>query len=533
MVKEKRWFKEVLLFVIIFAFISSCATMHRNWEAAKSTDTIQAYEEFLKRYPEGKFSDEACSRLEELYFQRATKANTIEVYREFLKRYPWGRFSDKARSRLEELYFQRASKTNTIEAYEEFLKHYPKGRFSEKACSRIKKLYKEMLRDVKVIRVVVEQSYGEADKVSLPFFKETKRIFETYGRIKVVGKDAQTYDATLTIQASGEALGARYGPSTFASGSFHYTVAKVTGDILLTVKGKEIKWTFSDETSLPVKIPSGSYETPNDAPFKEAFHEGFCPAIFRALSELRGIEPLISALKDKDINLRKAAAKALGEIKDPRAVEFLISALKDKESYVRYAAAKVLGEIEDPRAIAPLISALWDEDIEVYEAAVEALDKINPKWMETVEAKNKVTEFINALKDENSCLRYVAAEALGEIKDPRAVEPLIFALKDEESGVRSAAAKALGKIEDPRAVEPLISALKDKDWDVREAAAEALGEIKDPRAVAPLISALKDKVWNVHKAATKALEKITGQDFGEDQSEWQKWWEENKGRFLK
>jgi HEAT repeat protein len=63
-------------------------------------------------------------------------------------------------------------------------------------------------------------------------------------------------------------------------------------------------------------------------------------------------------------------------------------------------------------------------------------------------------------------------KALGEIKDPRAVEPLIAALKDK--GVCAAAAYALGEIKDPRAVEPLIAALKDESFSVRRAAAEAL-----------------------------------------------------------
>jgi HEAT repeat protein len=54
-----------------------------------------------------------------------------------------------------------------------------------------------------------------------------------------------------------------------------------------------------------------------------------------------------------------------------------------------------------------------------------------------------------------------AADALGEIKDTRAVGPLIQALKDNDSFVRMSAAGALGDINDTRAVEPLIHALTD------------------------------------------------------------------------
>ena len=183
------------------------------------------------------------------------------------------------------------------------------------------------------------------------------------------------------------------------------------------------------------------------------------------------VEPLIAALKDGSFSVRKAAAYALGEIKDPRAVEPLIAALKDKDEYVRKAAAYALGKIKDPRAVEPLIAALKDQNSDVRKAAAYALGEIkDPRAVEPL---------IAALKDAEWIVRTTAAYALGEIKDPRAVEPLIAALGDEKSsGVRkAAAAKALGKIKDPRAVEPLIAALKDKDSDVRKAAAEALDHL--------------------------------------------------------
>ena len=74
------------------------------------------------------------------------------------------------------------------------------------------------------------------------------------------------------------------------------------------------------------------------------------------------------------------------------------------------------------------------------------------------------------------------------------VEELIKKLKAKSKAVRRDAAEALGKLKDPKAVEPLISALKDDRWEVRAAAAWALGEIADERAVGPLVfvSALKD-----------------------------------------
>ncbi|MER3501614.1 MAG: PBS lyase [Candidatus Fervidibacterota bacterium] len=87
------------------------------------------------------------------------------------------------------------------------------------------------------------------------------------------------------------------------------------------------------------------------------------------------VEPLIEALRDRDWEVRWAAAYALGKIGKP-AVEPLIEALRDRDGKVRRAAADALGAIGDARAVEPLIEALRDRDWEVREAAVNALGKI-------------------------------------------------------------------------------------------------------------------------------------------------------------
>ena len=124
---------------------------------------------------------------------------------------------------------------------------------------------------------------------------------------------------------------------------------------------------------------------------------------------------------------------------------------------------------------------------------------------------DNVGRLIQQLEDENPHTRMQAADALGQIKDVRAIEPLIAVLKDENSSGRTQAlaAGALVSIGTP-AVDPLIAALKDKDSLVRERAADALGQIKDVRAVEPLIAALKDKDSLVRERAADALGQIKG-----------------------
>jgi len=70
--------------------------------------------------------------------------------------------------------------------------------------------------------------------------------------------------------------------------------------------------------------------------------------------------------------------------------------------------------------------------------------------------------------------------------------------------------------------------LQDKEFFVQAKAAEALGEIQDSRAIEPLIETMKSGNILVKKHTADALKKITKQSFGMDYESWLKWWKEHK-----
>jgi len=96
----------------------------------------------------------------------------------------------------------------------------------------------------------------------------------------------------------------------------------------------------------------------------------------------------------------------------------------------------------------------------------------SPDWNE------KLTHFIQMLTDENEGNRWKAAEILGRMEDPAAVEPLIDTLWDDDYRVRLKAAWALGQIGDQRAIRPLQRLYRMEKEGVQEIIAEALEEIK-------------------------------------------------------
>lgn len=92
-------------------------------------------------------------------------------------------------------------------------------------------------------------------------------------------------------------------------------------------------------------------------------------------------------------------------------------------------------------------------------------------------------------KSGNSSARVQAAEKLGLLKTPLAVEELVHALDDVSLPVREGAAVALGEIRDARATGPLMRKLTDPASGIMDAAATALGKIGDKAALPSLAAA--------------------------------------------
>lgn len=122
-------------------------------------------------------------------------------------------------------------------------------------------------------------------------------------------------------------------------------------------------------------------------------------------------------------------------------------------------------------------------------------------------AMRSVEPLVKALNHKNSDVQRGAAEALGDIGDARAVEPLIAVVNNsfEYSAVRGEAIKALAKIGDTRAVRSLVTILKEHNISLEEVALEALGKIRDPKTVGALMVVI-NKSWS--RTAEEALGKI-------------------------
>jgi HEAT repeat protein len=165
------------------------------------------------------------------------------------------------------------------------------------------------------------------------------------------------------------------------------------------------------------------------------------------LGDKRAIEPLLECLRK---NHSRGAAEALASFREERAIPYIIEMLED--DYAREAASNALLKF-DKEAVLPLIETLTTQNFTRFKH-------------ETISSVKRRAE---------------AARLLGEIGDPRAIQPLLKMLEDEKREVRLAAALSLleigaNKDEITKAIPELIVGLNEGDWYTHTLCIDALCE---------------------------------------------------------
>jgi len=282
-------------------------------------------------------------------------------------------------------------------------------------------------------------------------------------------------------------------------------------------------------------------------------------AVVDALAQLGApaVRPLIQARVTRAVfeRVREDSVAALTKIGAP-AVEPLCTSLASQDRATREAAVEVLdklgwhpdqdavgaaywvvrGEWEQCVAIGvpavePLLAVLAEQEskdrqqrlrqVHARRAAAGALGQIGARQTDAALCAPAVALLIAALRDSDADTRKAAARALGQIGDPRAIQPLSALLSDKDHDMRQAAVKAIGNVGArqtdaalcARVIESLLTALRDGDKGVRLIAARMLGPISArqaddvlrARAVQPLVATLYDKDPELKEALARSL----------------------------
>lgn len=188
--------------------------------------------------------------------------------------------------------------------------------------------------------------------------------------------------------------------------------------------------------------------------------------------------------------------------------------------------------LADGDALTVLLAAVRVEDALLCTLAVERIDQrgrwsgwgsTNDELLHSDSATVAVLSYLDrapggardvprlsmALRDQNRCVRRVAASVLSRIDDPSAVTAVRDALTDARPEVRAVGALSAGMSESSAHASALQRLLLDEDAHVRQASAWALGATRDHASLSRLIELLaQDPEPSVRRAAAWAVGRL-------------------------
>lgn len=92
------------LAIALALLAGACSRQETAWGRSHRTDSVAAYEAYLRDYPAGAHAAEARSRMaalrEQEEWERALRINTPEAFQRYLAGYPSGRYAETARQKL-------------------------------------------------------------------------------------------------------------------------------------------------------------------------------------------------------------------------------------------------------------------------------------------------------------------------------------------------------------------------------------------------------------------------------------------------
>lgn len=114
------------------------------YKKAKNTNTIESYNEYLRKFPSGCiFKNEALYNIESLEFSKSVQRHSLDSYNSYLIKYPNGKYVYKAKRNIETIVFRNCQLDNSIKSFNTYLQKYPNGLFKYKALTEIERLHFE------------------------------------------------------------------------------------------------------------------------------------------------------------------------------------------------------------------------------------------------------------------------------------------------------------------------------------------------------------------------------------------------------
>jgi len=161
-----------------------------HWHEAVKQHTIEAYEDYLGKYPGGKYAAIAIAAIDELaekeYWEEVRRKNSDDGYRQFLDDYPDSRYAAEARRSLDTIaehrFWATVLKADSVPRYQYYLKvsllqlHRDEANRKIAFVDSVQQAYKALYQ-----RAIMICATGDCDSIStykyrLNYFPDNKYI---------------------------------------------------------------------------------------------------------------------------------------------------------------------------------------------------------------------------------------------------------------------------------------------------------------------------------------------------------------------
>lgn len=159
-----------------------------DWKSAKVINSVEAFESFRKRYPNGAHATEAKAHIDALIekaaWEKVCQYDTPGGYDQFMNSYPQSSYLPEAQRKLEDAEdrrgWMRAKRFGTIAAFREYKAKHPDGQFLVEAAAEITKIHEQEKEDLQAEQAEIEKQREDEirkqEEIALLEQKETERL---------------------------------------------------------------------------------------------------------------------------------------------------------------------------------------------------------------------------------------------------------------------------------------------------------------------------------------------------------------------
>jgi len=125
--------RNCIFLIIVSLFLSGCENQAFN--KARSSNTVEAYNEFLQSYPSSEHTPIVNDLKDEAFFHGCKRIIDLEksknCFINYLSEFQKGKYKVQSKQAIEELMYKICIKNNTLRSLRPYLQKYPYGKYAE------------------------------------------------------------------------------------------------------------------------------------------------------------------------------------------------------------------------------------------------------------------------------------------------------------------------------------------------------------------------------------------------------------------